>query len=82
MFVTKLTTGETSRSSWILITGLGMVKSGASLTSTGRIVKVLGAERLSSGRPGRDPAALPLSIAMTSTKIGEEFRALTSVLRV
>ena len=82
MLVTKLATGETSRSSRILITGFGIVKSGASLTSTGRIVKVLGAERLSSGRPGREPAALPLSMAMTSTRIGEEFSALTSVLRV
>ena len=82
MLVTNPLTGVTSKSSWMLITLLGIVKSGASLTSTGRIVKVCGRERLMSGRPGLDPAAFPLSIAMTSTKIGAEFKALTSVFKV
>ena len=81
MLVKKPGSGELSRSSWIEMIGLGILNPGASLTSWTRIVNVCSIERLTSGIPARSPEAGPLSTATTRTRIGPEFRRLTSGAR-
>ena len=65
----------------MLMIGLGIVNNGASLTALTSKVTVISADEFTSGIPGREPGAGPLSTAWTLIKIGPELTMLTSGAR-